>query len=82
MKKKKKKTKTTRPKRVTVPLAPSSPPVVENQTPVCFCGRRGIYTGCSPAGSSSGPLRIAFKCECGKVWGFLAPRGDLGKYRS
>ena len=65
-----------------MPPTTTSAPVVENQTPVCFCGRRGIYTGCSPAGVNTGPLRIAFKCDCGKVWGFLAPRADLERYRS
>lgn len=48
----------------------------------CSCGRRGEYTGCAPTGTNAGPLRVAFKCGCGRVWNFLIPRADLGKYRT
>jgi hypothetical protein len=48
-------------------------------TPTCSCGAQGTYTGTQPMGGHI--VRIAFRCQCGNVWGFNIQKTELGKYR-
>lgn len=60
-------------------LVPEPPPA-NGGAVLCKCGRAGNYYACSEQNKET--MLVAFKCDCGEVWGFNVKKSELERYRS